>query len=89
MNKKKNLSALFTKMNPELRRELVEKTRKYLCDEHEVEIGDFEVEELIGFILENAAPPIYNQGIEDAKRYFASRFEEFSEDIVQIEIDKR
>lgn len=88
MNKKKNTTALFTKINPELRKELVDKTRVYLSNEHEVEIGDFEVEELIGFILEIAAPPVYNQGVEDAKSFFEGRFQEITEDIVQIEIDK-
>lgn len=86
MNGRKKVDILQTRISPDARKEFVSITQKYLKNEHDLELGDFEAEELLEFLCRAVAPVFYNQGVQDAKDFFMGRLVEITEDIVQIEI---
>lgn len=58
-----------------------------LREEHGLELGCFEAEELFDQAMEIIAPILYNQGLHDAKDHMLERLQVASEDIIQLEIN--
>lgn len=58
----------------------------HLKEEHQVEIGRFEAEDLFDELLTRVAPLLYNQALVDARDHFQERLTVACEDILQLEI---
>ncbi len=91
MKKNKNektYNMLKNRIPLEQRMEFLSILQKFLSDEYELELGEFEAEEMFGFFCEKIGPLFYNSGIMDARKFMEQRFVEATEDLVTIEISK-
>jgi len=91
MTKKKNektIDMLKGRIPLEHRMEFLANLQKFLIGEYELELGEFEAEELFDFFCEKIGPMFYNSGIQDARKFMEQRFVEATEDLVTIEISK-
>jgi uncharacterized protein (DUF2164 family) len=59
---------------PKIKRdELVQKFQHYFEQELETELGQFDGEFLLDFIIKQAGPVFYNQGLADAQRLLSEK----------------
>lgn len=72
----------FSKQQKEL---LVEKIQKYLNDELDFDIGQFDAEFLLDFFSREIGAHYYNQGLQDARAVIANQLENIDEAIYEIE----
>jgi uncharacterized protein (DUF2164 family) len=59
------------------------KTR--MAERFELEMGRFEAEELLDFLIEKCGPMIYNQALLDAQALLKARFESIESDLWALE----
>ena len=63
-------------LSPEERKEAVDSLLRYLDEELEVEMSDFQAGFLLDFFLKEIGPFPYNRGVENAKSFFMARAED-------------
>ncbi|HEX3020102.1 MAG TPA: DUF2164 domain-containing protein [Chitinispirillaceae bacterium] len=85
-NNNKNIDTIKGRIPLEMRMEFLTDVQKYLNDEYDVEIGEFEAEEMFDFFCQKLGPLFYNSGVLDARKFMEQRFVEATEDMVQIEL---
>ena len=56
--------------------ELVTKITDYVSDEFQVELGQFEAEFFVDFIIKELAPVVYNQALYDAEVILKDKIED-------------
>lgn len=56
------------------RTELATKLRTWLLDEADADIGRFDAEFLVDFIVETVGPRLYDAGVKDAQALLQTRF---------------
>lgn len=61
------------KLNKENKDIMIEEIKKYFLNERDEDLGDLASSLILDFFLEKLGPEIYNQGIQDAKRYMEER----------------
>ncbi|MBE1298382.1 MAG: DUF2164 family protein [Alteromonadaceae bacterium] len=64
---------------------LVTKLQRYFEDELDSEIGQFDAEFLLDFISKEMGTYYYNQGVKDSQAVLASRIEDVTEAIFELE----
>ena len=69
----------------EQKAQLSQQLKAYVAEELDHEIGQFESEFLLDFITAKIGPHFYNQGIADAGAVIASRFEDITHALYEIE----
>ncbi|WP_070966326.1 DUF2164 domain-containing protein [Vibrio sonorensis] len=69
--------------------QMAAKLQDHLCDEHEVELGQFDAEFLLEFIIKEFGPSIYNQGIKDAELLIHRKFSDLQDELYQVERDDK
>lgn len=69
----------------EQKAQLTQLLTAYIADELDYEIGQFESEFLLDFIAQKIGPHFYNKGVVDAGAVVASRFEDISHALYEIE----
>jgi len=67
------------------RADMAQRLRRYLKDEHQVEIGGMDAEFLLDFITEKLGPRFYNQGLRDAAAALAKRMDVLTEALEELE----
>lgn len=72
---------LDSKQNSELTHTL----QKYLQDELDVELGQFDAEFLVDFITKKFGAVYYNKGIEDAQKVMERKMMDISDELYEIE----
>jgi len=72
-------------LSPEQLAELAPALQRHLVVEHDLELGGFEVQFLLGFVAEKIGPAIYNRALQDAQKVVAERFERLQDDLWQLE----
>ncbi|PML99745.1 hypothetical protein BCT63_03320 [Vibrio kanaloae] len=65
--------------------ELTHALQKYLQDELEVELGQFDTEFLIDFISKKFGAIYYNKGVEDAQKVMERKMLDISDELYEIE----
>lgn len=65
--------------------ELTHTLQKYLQDELDVELGQFDAEFLVGFISKKFGAVYYNKGIEDAQKVMERKMMDISDELYEIE----
>jgi uncharacterized protein (DUF2164 family) len=55
------------------KRRAVTSIRRYFAEQLEQDIGDLKADLLLGYMLEEIGPTIYNQAIADARAFFDER----------------
>ncbi len=74
---------MFTQDEKEL---LVQKLKRYMADELEYDIGQFDAEFLLDFFSKEMGVYHYNRGLNDAQDIFKSRVESITDAIYELEI---
>ena len=88
MNKKeKKKIDIFTRITPESRDRFVLRTQEFLKQEYDIEIGNFDLEEIIEFGLDEFGSAIYNQGSDTMKEFLRARFNDSLDDSYTLGID--
>lgn len=64
------------KLNPENREAMRSKIVKYFSEEREEDLGELASQLILDFFVEELAPSIYNQGVEDAYTYSRDKLED-------------
>ena len=65
--------------------QLIQKLQKYMSDELEVELGQFDADFLLDFLSKEMGSVFYNQGLYDAQTVLAERVDSLSDAIYQLE----
>lgn len=65
--------------------QLIQKLQKYMSNELEVELGQFDADFLLDFIAKEMGSNFYNQGLYDAQAALAERMDSLTEVIYQLE----
>ena len=60
-------------LKDETRRDLLASIKRYVAENLDQDIGDLKAGLLLDYVLEEIAPSVYNQAIQDAQRYFQDR----------------
>jgi len=74
---------MFTEDEKEL---LVQKLKRYMADELDYDIGQFDAEFLLDFFSKEMGVYHYNRGLNDAQDIFKSRVESITDAIYELEI---
>lgn len=64
------------RLDPGLKKELIEQIKEYHAQERDEAISDFCAENFLWFVLAVIGPAIYNQAIEDAYRLMQEKTED-------------
>lgn len=65
---------------------IVSELQDYFDRELEVELGQFDAEFLLDFLLKKLGPAFYNQGLEDAKGVLDRRVADIADELYEIEM---
>ena len=65
--------ALRVRLTDERRERVVERTRRFLMNEFELEMSDFRLHQLVDFLVVEMGAPIYNQAIQDARGFLLGK----------------
>ncbi|WP_028117228.1 DUF2164 domain-containing protein [Ferrimonas senticii] len=65
--------------------QLAQAIQHYCQQEFEVDLGQFEAEFLLQFVVDKVAPEIYNQALLDAQALLENRVNDWRDDLYQIE----
>lgn len=63
--------------------------QQYITDELAMDIGQFDAEFLLDFMLLNFGSDIYNKGLEDARSIIERKIVDVSDEIYEIEQESR
>jgi len=70
-----------TLISEEKRKSIIKEIITFFKDERDEEIGIIAAEEILNFFLQNLGPEIYNKGIEDARQFLKTSFEDLELDM--------
>lgn len=65
---------------------LIDKLKRYLADELDQEVGQFEAGFLLDFISSEIGAYYYNRGLNDAQALIAKRLDDINDAIYEIEM---
>ncbi|NOU74141.1 DUF2164 family protein [Paenibacillus sp. LMG 31458] len=68
---------------------LIEDLQGHLELDHNIELGRLATEQLIDYMLQQLAAPIYNQAIEDAGKTLMERMSSLEEDLYAMKMTKK
>ncbi len=71
------LAMNFT-LSKENKAEIMASLQRYASKELDCDLGDIQATHLLDYILKEIGPFAYNQGVEDAKGYLASKVEDLT-----------
>lgn len=73
------------KFTPKQKQEILYALQRYFDDELEMELGQFDADFLLDFIIKNIGPTFYNQGVRDAQQVLESKVLDINDELYQIE----
>ena len=68
------------------RAELISDLQTYFSDELDYELGQFDAEFLLDFLIKKLAPAFYNKGLDDAKQVLERKVMDISDELYEIEM---
>jgi uncharacterized protein (DUF2164 family) len=60
-------------LSEERRSELIEAVRRFLAQEYELELSEFQARGLLQFFVRQLGAPVYNQAIQDARSFLQEK----------------
>lgn len=63
--------------------------QQYMADELSIDIGQFDAEFLLDFMMSNFGSDIYNKGLDDAKAIIERKIVDVSDEIYEIEQESK
>ena len=64
----------------------ITKAVSLISNEYDIEIGAFDMEEILGIFAETIGPAFYNAGLEDARTLYAGRVNEIGDELIDFEM---
>jgi len=64
---------------------LTSRLRGFFLEEFDEEISTFRAEQILDFCLGALGPPVYNQGVQDTRRFFQQKLEDLEGDVHEPE----
>ena len=64
---------------------LMEKIQKYMNDELDIEIGQFDAGFLLDFMTEQVGPAFYNKGVQDSQQVLDEKLDDIRHALYEIE----
>lgn len=80
---------LIKKIQREHKLQMVENIQQYFQKNTDYEMGNIEAEELLDLVLEEMAPIIYNQAIQDARKVMQKQIASLEEELYVLEVPFR
>ncbi|MGF1748338.1 DUF2164 domain-containing protein [Vibrio cionasavignyae] len=71
---------------PKQRNDIIIQLQQYFSDELEQELGQFDAEFLLDFLIKKLGPAFYNKGLEDAKAVLERRVLDIGDELYEIEM---
>ncbi|MDD0974112.1 DUF2164 domain-containing protein [Pseudomonas fontis] len=84
MGKSRSKPPILT-LAPEQEREALDKLKRFLEDRFELQLGSFEVAEVLELFTKEIAPHYYNRAIFDVQSHLKERFESIESDLWALE----
>ncbi len=73
------------KLDDTRRRALVEQLRVFFREKFDEDLSEYRAGELLDFLLGSLGPPIYNQAVQDARRFMLQRLEDLDGEVYEPE----
>lgn len=70
MDDPSNFRAMRIKLTDDRRERVVRSIRGFFADQFDEELSDFKTQRILEFFVRELGPPVYNQAIRDASKYF-------------------
>lgn len=71
-------TAMNAHLSKEQKAEALASLQRYVSAELDCEMGDIQASQMLDYVLQEIGPFCYNQGVEDAKAFLASKLEDLS-----------
>lgn len=84
MSKSRTKAPILT-LAPEQEREALDVLKRFLEDRFELQLGSFEVAEVLEVFTKEIAPHYYNRAIFDVQNHLKERFESIESDLWSLE----
>ena len=72
-------------LSEERREQLATEVQQLFLDEFERGLSEFQAERLIDFFMSQMGPPVYNQAVQDARRYVMSKLDDLDGEVYEPE----
>ena len=79
---------LRIRLEEERRNDLGEALRRFLVQEFELELSPFQTDRLIDWLLTQLGAPVYNQAIQDARKFFEEKLEDLEGEFYEPEDER-
>ena len=76
---------MHIKLSPERRDQLVEDLQRFLAEEFDRELSDYQSGRLIDFLVRRLGAPVYNQAIQDARAAMQEKLDDLEGDFYEPE----
>jgi len=61
------------KLKDERHQKIKEQTRKMVLENFDIELSDFQADKIVNFFIKELGGPIYNQGVQDIKKFIQDK----------------
>ncbi|MCK5489105.1 MAG: DUF2164 domain-containing protein, partial [Gemmatimonadetes bacterium] len=72
-------------LSEERREQLATEVQQLFLDEFERDLSEFQAERLIDFFMSQMGPPVYNQAVQDARRYVMAKLDDLDGEVYEPE----
>ncbi len=72
-------------LDPERRERLVGSLRGFFLETFDEDLSPFRAEQVLDHVLETAGPQVYNQAVQDARRFMMQKLEDLEGDVHEPE----
>lgn len=72
-------------LDPERRERLVSSLRGFFFEAFDEDLSAFRAEQLLDHVLETLGPQVYNQAVQDARRFMVQKLEDLEGDVHEPE----
>ena len=69
------------RLDDQRRQQLVARLQAFFQEEFEETLSDFRAEQTLDFILSTVGPPIYNQAVQDARKFVQERLDDLEGEV--------
>ena len=74
------------KLSDERREILVNEVQQLFSEEFERDLSAFQADRLIDFFLAQVGPPVYNQAVQDARRFVLGKLEDLDGEVYEPDL---
>jgi len=79
------VGSMHMKLSEERRAILINAVQRLFLDEFERDLSEFQASRLIEFFLGQLGPPVYNQGVHDARAHIQLKLEDLDGEVYEPE----